>query len=131
MSLRDKLTTAGVAIGIAAAVTAGAALVSMPHWFRASYEVEITGTERIPEDNDSFYLIYTRDLETGEERTFRNEDTWAECLYSFDCKFDSSDVQGRAEAFDEDDARVRVNAYGWRVPFFSWYQNVMELEPID
>ena len=58
------------------------------------------------------YLVY------AEGETFENEDSFMHW------KFNSSDVQGQLDR----GARYRVKVYGWRIPFFSWYRNIVEIE---
>jgi len=65
----------------------------------------------------------------GHERVYRNEDTgWSFPWY---LKFDSADVAARAQNLKstEDDPRwVIVTHYGWRMPYFSWFPNAVDLE---
>ncbi len=52
---------------------------------------------------------------------FENTDS----LYNF--KYSSSDVYNDLKIGKCYTLRV----YGWRIPFFSWYRNIIDLEPID
>lgn len=62
-------------------------------------------------DNECFYTVWTK----GE--VFRNSDTF---LFF---KFNSTDVQNKFEVGKTYDVKVS----GWRVPFFSWYRNIIEV----
>jgi hypothetical protein len=91
-------------------------------WFSTAREVsiKINNTERIVETsgsgNDasitSKYLIYT-DIET-----FENTDV------TLLGKWDSSDLQGKLHK----DSTYKAVVYGWRVPFFSMYRNVIKVK---
>lgn len=64
----------------------------------------------------SYYLIWTK-----EEEVFCVTDSW-----SF-MTFDSSDRFGKLR----EGSRVVANVAGWRVPFLSWYRNVVQIKSID
>lgn len=103
--------------------------------------VRVLGTEvvRVAEertDPQGKEVLITRDqmrintiTPSGGERVYRNEDTdWSFPWY---LKFDSADVAARAENLKstEDAPRwVIVTHYGWRVPYFSWFPNAIDLE---
>lgn len=75
----------------------------------------VTDKERIVSGSgdtmSSTYLVFT------EGEVFENTDSfWA-------LKFNSSDVQGQIGVGETCDFDV----YGWRVPFFSWYRNILEV----
>ncbi len=57
-----------------------------------------------------------------EARPFVNEDVW----YRF--KFDSGTVQN--DAIRLKGRVVRIKKYGWRIPFFSKYENVLKVEEV-
>lgn len=62
---------------------------------------------------DCRYLVFT------DETTFENrDDLWVG-------KFNSSDLHGRIR----DGGTYRFTISGWRVPFFSWYPNIVTLAP--
>ncbi len=60
----------------------------------------------------SKYLIFT------ETETFENVDAW------FSGKFASSDLYGKLDKGQS----YTIRAYGWRVPFLSWYRNIVRIE---
>jgi hypothetical protein len=57
-----------------------------------------------------------------EYRPLVNEDAW----YRF--KFDSGTVQN--EAIRLKGKTVRIKKYGWRIPLFSMYENVVKVEEV-
>lgn len=59
----------------------------------------------------SKYLIYT------DNGVYQNTDT----IFYF--KFDSSDVQNEAQV----GSKCEANVYGFRVPFLSWYKNIINI----
>lgn len=67
--------------------------------------------ERVNTANSGKYLVFT----DGE--TFECTDAW------FVGKFDSSDMYGRIESGKTYNATV----YGWRIPLFSMYRNIISL----
>lgn len=68
------------------------------------------------ENSRSYYLVWTKEGEV-----FCVTDTW-----SF-MRFDSSDRYGRLR----ENCRVKANVAGWRIPFLSWYRNIVEIEDIQ
>lgn len=72
--------------------------------------IHINDKERIEGD----YLIYT------EDEVFKNTDS---LLFM---KFDSSDVYNKLKI----DGRYRVKVYGFRIPFFSMYRNIVKINTI-
>ncbi len=74
--------------------------------------ITIKDKERITEDDNSYYLIFT------EEEVFKNTDA---LLFG---KFDSSDVYNKLEIGKT--YKVKVNWY--RIPFLSAYRNIIKIE---
>ncbi len=70
---------------------------------------KVTGKERVAENRSGKYLIFT------DKTTFSVEDTWIHW------RWDSSDFYGKIQIGKTYDAKVQ----GWRVPFMSWYQNLI------
>lgn len=79
-------------------------------------ETTISDKERITtgkgDEIKSKFLVY------GEKEVFENTDSW---LFF---KFDSADVQNEIEL----DKNNKIKVAGWRVPFFSWYRNVIGVD---
>jgi len=71
-------------------------------------------------------LIYTKDVNSGKLRTFKNVDSWLECAYS-GCKRDSGTVQAQLADISRRDVEVELTTVGWRVPLFSWYENIVKV----
>lgn len=90
--------------------------IIVPAMTQKDVVITVTKTDRIVERNGedihSKYLVYT------EEETFENTDSW------MFWKFNSSDVQGRLLEGN----RYRVKVYGWRIPFFSSYRNIVKIK---
>jgi hypothetical protein len=63
----------------------------------------------------SYYLVWSREGEV-----FCVADTWS--FFSFD----SSDRYGKLR----DGSQVQASVAGWRVPFLSWYRNVVEIKSV-
>jgi hypothetical protein len=57
-----------------------------------------------------------------EDRPFVNEDVW------YRCKFNSGTVQNNAIRLKG--KPVRIKKYGWRIPMFSWYENVVMIDEV-
>ncbi len=92
-------------------------IIIIPIAYRCSSEIkEITvkDKERIDDDDDSKYLIFT------EQGVFENTDS----IMFF--KWNSSDVYNQIEV----GATYKVKVAGWRVPFLSWYENVIVIEEV-
>jgi hypothetical protein len=57
-----------------------------------------------------------------EDRPFVNEDVW------YRLKFNSGTVQN--DAIRLKGKLVRIKKYGWRIPVFSWYENVVKIDEV-
>jgi hypothetical protein len=77
--------------------------------------VVITGKERINDGQESRYLVFT------ENETFQNTDS------TLNWKFNSSDIYGKLKEGQTCDMKVM----GWRVPFLSWYRNIITANCIN
>lgn len=80
---------------------------------KESYVGTVTDKDRIVKSNDSYYLVYVT-LDNGETRVFKNEDSLLLM------KWNSSDVQGSIEVGN----RYLFDVRGYRIPFFSQYENI-------
>jgi hypothetical protein len=76
---------------------------------------KVTGKERVAENKSGKYLIFT------DKTTFAVEDTWIHW------RWDSSDFYGKIQIGKTYDAKVQ----GWRVPFMSWYQNLITVTEVS
>ena len=93
------------------------------------YTVTITGKDRITEsskDSDgnvetsSKYLVFADD-ENGNSLVFENTD----CFIRW--KFNSSNIQGQLK----EGHTYKITVIGYRVPFLSWYQNIIKVEEAE
>ena len=73
-------------------------------------EITVTDKERVADEDK--YLIFS------EEEVFENTDAW---LF---LKFNSSDYYRKLAVGEEFEVRV----VGWRVPFLSWYRNIIGVD---
>lgn len=88
------------------------------------YIVTITDKDRITESSkgsdgtrktSSKYLVFADD-ESGNSLVFENTD----CFIRW--KFNSSNIQGTLK----EGTTYKITVIGYRVPFFSWYQNIIK-----
>lgn len=86
-------------------LTEDTATVTVTHKERVTY--------RSGDDTHSKYLVYS------EGETFEITDTWSYM------RFNSSDLYGRIHQGET----YRMRVYGWRIPFFSSYRNIIEATP--
>lgn len=87
---------------------------AVPHVDRETYRGRVTRLE-VKRDNDhDRYLVFAR-LDNGWVRVFENTDSLLEG------KLDSSDVQAGLE----EGRRYEFQTYGWRIPLFSQYENII------
>lgn len=70
----------------------------------------VTGKENVKSGNSGKYLVYT------DKTTYEIEDSW------IFWRWDSSDVYGKIEIGKTYTATLQ----GYRVPFLSWYQNIID-----
>ena len=99
-----------IAIGIAACI-----LVVLYSYFVAD-TIQTTITDAQMTKVDGRFMIAT------EVRPYVNEDVW----YRF--KFNSGTVQN--DAIRLKGRPVRIKKYGWRMPMFSRYENVVKIEEV-
>jgi hypothetical protein len=110
-----KVTGGLVAIGI---IGAGCFFLA-PHCSKDTYTAKVTEKERIVDGDDSKYLVYTK-LQDGKVRVFENTDS------TLEWKFNSSDVYARIEK----GKTYEFDTYGWRIPFMSLYENIIDLREV-
>lgn len=104
-------------IGVGATVLGITALAGGYSYFIPDkVTTQIVGTDIKRYDSSDKYLVNTT---VG---TFENTDAW----YRF--KFNSSDVQGEIKGLLG--KTVEIEKYGWRIPFFSMYENIVEVKQI-
>lgn len=107
---------------------------AVPHCDRSAYTVRVTGSERVTqgskENVSSKYVVFTKDVQSGQERAFENTDSTLECFFD-GCKFDSSTLQSKLKAAEQAGTSVKIQTYGWRIPFLSMYENVVSVQPVE
>lgn len=112
----------GCAVTGIAALVIGAALG--PHLDRDTYTITVTDKDRIAtgsgEDRESKYLVFG-ELENGKTKVFENTDSFIEF------KFNSSDYQGKLKTGQT----YEIKTYGWRIPIFSQYENIVDVKPVN
>lgn len=83
------------------------------------YEVMITEKYRVNDGDNSKYLVLGTD-ESGNVLVFENTDNILRG------KFDSSNVQGQLT----EGGTFRLTVVGYRIPLFSWYENIIKIDEI-
>ena len=110
---------------------------SFPHYAN----VQITGGDVKRMDKDGIidaknpadgptrdvYFIYTKDSNNSNKvMAYRNEDTaWG---FPFYFKFNSADVQAKAQGFANSDKNLTVKYYGYRISMLQEFRNVISLK---
>ncbi|ULT55409.1 DUF1523 family protein [Neobacillus drentensis] len=84
------------------------------------YTVKVTDKTVKNTKEESKYLIFTEDKE-GTTRVFKDTDS----LLRF--KFNSSDMYSQIKV----NKTYKIKTYGLRVPFFSMYENIIEVEKVN
>lgn len=92
-------------------------LFYIPHLYRDTYAVTVTEKVVKRYDKSDKYLIFTQTA-NGEEMVFENTDS------VFEGKFNSSDIYGQLKV----NRKYHIKVYGWRIPFFSAYQNIVSVK---
>lgn len=82
--------------------------------------ITVTDKERVNDLNSSYYLVFGED-ETGNVVVYKNTDEFLRG------KWDSSTMQAELEVGETYD----VVLVGYRIPFLSMYENILEIERID
>ncbi|WP_369991419.1 DUF1523 family protein [Pseudomonas xanthosomatis] len=76
------------------------------------------------------YFINTENPTTREVTVYRNEDTgWGFPWYF---KFDSADVQARAQGYSRDPEQLAlIRYYGWRFQILSMFPNITDIKAVN
>ena len=87
-----------------------------------SYNTKKTYTVTITDKGikESKYMVFSKD-DDDNVYPFEIEDS----IFCF--RWDSSDMYGKLEVGDT----YKVDTIGWRVPLFSWYENIVSAERIE
>lgn len=119
-SNKVRLTLASLVVCITVfVVIAGLGFVVAGIFNTETYIVTVTDKERINDGDSSKYLVYA-DSEDGESLVFENTDSL------FHGKFNSSNVQGKLK----EGKTYELTVAGFRIPFLSSYQNIVNVEEI-
>jgi hypothetical protein len=106
-----------LALGLIVTVVVGTC--SVPYWTKSRIIATVEKTERVNsssgENSKSYYLVFT------DQETLKNTDTL------FYLKFNSSDLYGQIK----DGETYEFTVYGFRIPFFSMYRNIVDFEEVD
>ena len=109
--------------GIPALILIGLMFTNAPYQWLTQRTIEdvLIKDKQISTESDSrdgkvvsTYLIYT------DHGVFRNDDA------GWFVKFNSSDVYGNLDV----GKRYRMKVYGWRIPIFSMYPNIVRVEEV-
>lgn len=74
------------------------------------------------------YFLFTEEPETKKIMVYRNEDTgWSLPPYF---KFDSADIQAKAQAYANTNQRVQIKYYGWRINWLNEFRNIVSIKPL-
>ncbi len=92
-----------------------ASIASLPITTRSEVDIIVEDKERVRKGTIDKYLIFT------DKGTFENSD----CLLLG--KFDSSDMYNDLKKTK----KYRAKVYGLRIPIFSMYKNIYEIEEIE
>lgn len=89
-----------------------------------TYIITVTDKERVTQRSgdrySSKYLVFGKD-ENGNSLVFQNTDTF------WKWKWDSSNIQGELDLGN----KYQITVVGFRVPFFSMYENIVEVVPVE
>lgn len=119
-------------------------LVGAVNYAMPGYEItRVTGLETRRMDKDGVisksnpadgevrdvFFIFTEEPDSKKIMVYRNEDTgWGLPPYF---KFDSANVQARAQAFANEKQLVQIKYYGWRITWWNEFRNILSLKPLE
>jgi hypothetical protein len=97
-------------------------LLAFPHLKRKDYVVTVTSLQvkRPGLKKKEIYLVFTK-LDSVTVKVFKNTDSWIEF------KWNSSDIQAKLEP----NKKYKLRIYGWRIPFLSKYENIVDVTPLS
>lgn len=75
------------------------------------------------------YFLFTKDINNGKIKVYRNEDTRFDFPWYF--KFDSANQQGVAQQYINSAEPVEIKYYGWRLTYFEEYPNILSINPVN
>ncbi len=113
-------------------------IVLATNYIMPSYEkVVFTGGEAkryLKKDNktegkNDIYYLYTQNANSPDKvNVFKNEDTgWG---FPFYFKFNSADLQAKAQSLANSKQVAEIKYYGWRIDMFSMFKNIIKITPL-
>jgi len=129
MSLRDnvndlgkKVKSLGPGMFITGGLVLGVGMCNVDHLNRDTYQVKVVGTETKKDNQKDRYLAFTTDLKTPYEvRVFENVDS------TLEFKWNSSNLQTKLMDAQQNHKTCEIRAYGFRMPLFSSYKNIVDV----
>lgn len=115
-SIIDKLWTVLFVILIGLAIFSPVIYYVLWTGSRTELTITVQEKERVNYGDDSRYLVWST-----ENRVFQVTDSW------FAFKFDASNRYGQLQ----EGKTYNIVINGWRVHFFSWYPNILEIEEYE
>lgn len=119
--LGERVQNLGPGILIVGGLTLGAGMCNIDHLNRDTYQVKVVGTETKKDDGKDRYLVFTTDVNNGKEYVFENVDS------TLEFKWNSSNLQTRAMDAQQNYKTCEIRAYGFRIPLWSSYKNMVEI----
>lgn len=113
--LKKFKTVMGIG-AIAAAILVPSILIGHSYFVSDTVVTKINGTEVKRYEKSDVYLVFT------DAGVFQNSDAW------YRLKWNSSDLQNRVLKLK--DKQVAIQKYGWRMPFFSAYENIVDIKEV-
>lgn len=75
------------------------------------------------------YFLFAEQPESKKIMVYRNEDTgWGLPLYF---KFNSADLQAKAQAYANEKQLVEVKYYGWRINWLNEFRNIVSIKQLN
>ena len=93
---------------------------SMNYMNKQSYTITVTDTQVKRSGDSDHYLVFTK-TNSGENIVFENTDLL------FIGKYNSSDIQAKLEK----NKTYTISTLGYRIPFFSSYQNIISADKLN
>lgn len=143
MALQEILRKFTKTFLIAFILIAHALLALIVNYSFPSYDVrQITGVEVKRVDKDGLisgdnpadgptrdvYFIYTQDINGTKVMTYRNEDTGFSFPFYF--KFNSADLQAKAQSLAISQKRAQIKYYGWRITVLDKFRNAVSVKEL-
>jgi hypothetical protein len=109
-----------IGLVIAVMVVAIIGLSALTSFNDHTYTITVTDKERVNDGDSSKYLVFG-DTDTEEGLVFQNTD---ELLRG---KFNSSNVYSKLKVGNT----YEITVVGYRVPFMSWYENIINIQEVS